>query len=109
MALVMEATMAILMLGCMRGMSPNQRLNLGSFAGSIAVCALGLWLVRSQATVDNVAWMKAMLPHHAIAILTSAHAHITDPRVRQLADGIIQTQREEIAAMKVRLADLQRR
>lgn len=108
MALVMGATMAIIMLGFMRGMYKNQRVNLAIFAGSIVVLALALWLVRSQATVNDVAWMKAMIPHHSIAILTSERANITDPRVRELADGIIKTQREEIAEMKALITELER-
>jgi uncharacterized protein (DUF305 family) len=64
------------------------------------VFLLSLWLVRSQATVDEVSYMKAMIPHHSIAILTSSRAHISDPRVRKLADGIIETQRKEIAEME---------
>ncbi len=61
---------------------------------------VALWLVRSQAPVRDVSWMKAMIPHHSIAILTSERAHITDPRVRKLADGIIEAQRREIGEMK---------
>jgi len=68
-----------------------------------------LWLVRSQATVDQVSWMKAMIPHHSIAILTSERAHIPDPRARKLADAIIETQRREIAEMKALIAELERR
>ncbi len=75
--------------------------------GSIAVFALALWLVRSQATVGDVAWMKAMIPHHSIAILTSERAHISDPRARALADGIIETQLREINEMKALIADLE--
>jgi len=41
--------------------------------------------------------MKAMIPHHSIAILTSERAGISDPRVRELADAIIEAQRNEIA------------
>jgi len=63
--------------------------------------------VRSQQTVDDVSYMKAMIPHHSIAILTSERAQITDPRVRELADSIIETQREEIAEMKALIADLE--
>jgi uncharacterized protein (DUF305 family) len=62
--------------------------------------ARALFLVRSQTTVQDTAYMRAMIPHHSIAILTSERAEITDPRVRDLADGIIQTQREETAIMK---------
>jgi uncharacterized protein (DUF305 family) len=51
--------------------------------------------------------MKAMIPHHSIAILTSERAHITDPRVRKLADQIIETQRKEILEMKALIQELE--
>lgn len=96
------------MLGFMGKMHKNLRVNMGIIAGSVLVFGLSLWLVRSQATVGDVAWMKAMIPHHSIAILTSEHAHISDPRVRELADDIIKTQVEEIAEMKQLIQDLEK-
>jgi uncharacterized protein (DUF305 family) len=51
--------------------------------------------------------MKAMIPHHSIAILTSERAQITDPRARKLADGIIESQRREIAEMKALIKELE--
>lgn len=107
MALIMGATMSILMLGFMLGMYTNAKANSAIFAGSAVIFALAFWLVRSQATVDDVAWMKAMIPHHSIAILTSTRAHISDPRVRELADRIIKDQEKEIGEMKALLRDLQ--
>lgn len=109
MALVMGAAMAILMMGFMLPMYPNRGANLGIFAGSAVVFAIALWLVRSQKTVEDVSYMKAMIPHHSIAVLTSSRAHISDPRVRKLADGIIESQRREIAEMKALISDLQRK
>jgi drug/metabolite transporter (DMT)-like permease len=109
MALVMGATMAIIMLGFMPNMFRNRRINVGIIVGSAFVFALALWLVRSQTTVNDVSYMRAMIPHHSIAILTSERAQITDPRVRELANGIIQAQREEIAEMKSLIDDLERR
>jgi uncharacterized protein (DUF305 family) len=106
MALIMGATMAIVMLAYMQGMYKNRGMNIGIYVGSVALFAIALWLVRSQATVDQVAYMRAMIPHHSIAILTSERATITDPRVRELADAIIETQREEIAEMKALIEDL---
>jgi uncharacterized protein (DUF305 family) len=53
--------------------------------------------------------MKAMIPHHSIAILTSERAKISDPRVRQLADEIIEAQRREIDEMKMLINDLQKK
>ncbi len=97
MALLMGAVMAIVMLLFMRKVYENRQLNTAIYVGSALLVALSLWLVRSQATVDDVSWMRAMIPHHSIAILTSERATITDPRVRRLADGIIEAQRREIA------------
>ena len=62
--------------------------------------------MRSQVTVDEVSYMKAMIPHHSIAILTSERARIEDPRVRKLADTIIETQRREIEEMKALIREL---
>ncbi len=107
MALLMGATMAVIMLGFMLNMYGNRRVNAGIFMGSVAVFALSLWLVRSQATIGDVAWMKAMIPHHSIAILTSERANISDPRVRNLADRIIEAQRSEIDEMKTLIRELE--
>ena len=109
MALLMGAVMAVIMLGFMWRTHENQKANVGILAGAAAVFVLSLWLVRSQATVQDVSWMKAMIPHHSIAILTSERAELSDPRVRELADGIVETQRKEIAEMKRLIADLEAR
>lgn len=108
MAALMGAVMAMVMLLFMWGMYTRRRLNLAILGGAALVFVVALWLVRSQATVDQVSWMKAMIPHHSIAILTSERATITDPRVRALADGIIATQRKEIAEMEALIRELER-
>lgn len=108
MALLMGAAMAVIMIGFMWQMHPSRRANVGILVGGVLVAGVSLWLVRSQATVNDVSWMKAMIPHHSIAILTSERAHISDPRVRELADNIIETQRKEIAEMKALIEDLER-
>lgn len=107
MAVLMGAVMALMMIAFMWGMYPSRRANIGIVAGSVVVAAGALWLVRSQETVDDVAWMKAMIPHHSIAIMTSERAHIRDPRVRLIADRIIDAQVREIAEMKREIARLQ--
>lgn len=109
MAFVMGATMAIIMFGFMLGMYKNKIVNIGIFAGAALVFALALWLVRSQATVGDVAYMKEMIPHHSIAIMTSRRAQISDPRVRKLANEIIAAQIREIAEMKSLINDLEER
>ena len=109
MVLLMGATMAVIMLGFMWSMYQNSAVNLGIVAGAAIIFAGSLWLVRSQATVDDVDYMKAMIPHHSIAILTSRRANISDPRVRELADGIIEAQLREIDEMKVLIEDLEQK
>jgi peptidoglycan/LPS O-acetylase OafA/YrhL len=109
MTFIMAGSMALGMLLFMRHMYTDKRANLAIVIGSVALIGLGLWLVRSQATVGDIAWMKAMIPHHSIAILTSERANISDPRVRQLADGIIEAQRREISEMEFLISDLDRR
>ncbi|SCB50012.1 DUF305 domain-containing protein [Rhizobium multihospitium] len=108
MAVLMGAVMALIMIGFMWPMYPNPRVNLGIAAGSIIIAGLALWLVRSQQTVGDVAYMKAMIPHHSIAIMTSERAHIRDPEVRKLADGIIDAQVREIEEMKRLVAQLEK-
>ena len=106
MAILMGATMAIIMLAYMFGMYSNNLLNAAIFAGSAIVFAFSLWLVRSQVTVSGPSYMRAMIPHHSIAVMTSERAQIRDPRVRKLADEIIEAQRREIAEMRYLIADV---
>ncbi|MGM0420889.1 MAG: DUF305 domain-containing protein [Bacillota bacterium] len=107
MALLMGATMAMVMLGFMLHMLTNLRWNIGIVIAAIIIFGISLFLVRSQTTVDDTSYMKAMIPHHSIAILTSERANISDPRVRELADEIIAAQREEIDEMKSLIEDLE--
>lgn len=107
MAVVMGAVMALIMIVFMWSMYPNRRANIGIAAGAVPVFAGALWLVRSQETVSDVSYMKAMIPHHSIAIMTSERAHIRDPRVRVIADRIIDAQVREIAEMKREIARLE--
>ena len=107
MALYMGGVMTVIMLAFMLGMYANRKANIAIFAGGAIAFAVGLGLVRSQATVGDLAWMKAMIPHHSIAILTSSRADISDPRVRALADAIIEAQRAEIEEMKRYIEDIE--
>ncbi len=107
MAVMMGAAMALTMLGFMLNMYKNRQANIAIAITGAAVLFGALFLVRSQETVNDVAWMKAMIPHHSIAILTSRRAHISDPKVRALADKIIRAQVGEIAEMKKLIAELE--
>ncbi len=109
MALYMGAVMALIMLGYMLAMYRNRAANIAILILGVGVFSASLYLLRSQNTVDDVSWMRAMIPHHSIAILTSERAKITDPRVRTLADEIIATQRREIEEMQTLIDDLKSR
>lgn len=106
MAIYMGAAMAIIMLGFMLNMYKNKKANIAIFAGSLIVFAASLFLVRSQVTVQDKAWMKAMIPHHSIAIMTSERAEIDDVRVKELANEIIKAQRREIKEMEWLINDI---
>ena len=106
MALLMGATMAIIMLGFMLSMYSSKMANAAIFIGAAVVFAASLWLVRSQVTVGDTSYMRAMIPHHSIAIMPSSRADISDPRVRKLADEIIYAQDKEIAEMRYLVNDI---
>jgi hypothetical protein len=107
-SLVMACVMVLVMLGFMWSMYH------GAVTKAVVVVAgacagLGLLYVnRNQTLVGDVAFMKSMIPHHSIAVNNARKAHISDPRVRRLADGIIESQIREIAQMKLLIEDLQR-
>jgi peptidoglycan/LPS O-acetylase OafA/YrhL len=106
MTFIMAGSMALVMLFFMRHMYKDKKANIAIVVGSVALMGLGFLLVRSQATVGDVAWMEAMIPHHSIAILTSERANISDHRVRKLADEIIEAQLREIGEMEVLIRDI---
>lgn len=108
MSFVMAGAMMVVMLLFMWGMYKDKTKNFIILGVGALVFAVALWLVRSQATVNDEEYMSAMIPHHSIAIMTSARAEITDPRVRKLADSIIEAQVKEIAEMKLLIEDIER-
>jgi Domain of unknown function (DUF305) len=106
MTLIMGSTMALVMLGFMLGMYRDRRANLAIVLGALAVLGLATWLVRSQTTVHEESYMRAMIPHHSIAILTSENSEIEDQRVCELAVEIIEAQRREIDEMNWLIEDI---
>ena len=102
------SAMAIIMFMAMRNMYKNKKKNIAIIIGIIALFVSALGLVRAQAPiVGDVLWMKAMIPHHSIAILTSERADIKDPEVKKLAEDIIKAQKKEIEEMKQMIIRLQ--
>ena len=106
MTMIMGGAMMAIMLFFMLGMYKNRKANAAIFIGAAVMLILSVWLVRSQVTVSGVDYMEGMIPHHSIAILTSERAGIEDPRVRELADEIIEAQRREIKEMEWLIEDI---
>jgi hypothetical protein len=108
-SLVMGCVMSIVMLGFMWSMYGG----MGAKIAVLAVATLGavtlLFVNRSQALIGDTSFMKAMIPHHSIAINNAEKASIRDPRVRKLADEIVESQVREIAEMRLLITDIARR
>ncbi len=107
-SLVMGCVMTIVMLGFMWSMYKG----MGTKIAILVVAALAgvilLSVNRSQALIGDVNFMNSMIPHHSIAINNARKSSISDPRVRKLADGIIESQIREIAEMKLLIEDIER-
>ena len=108
MALTMGGAMGVVMMAWMWGMYANRRWNVGVIIASVMLVVVATFLSQSQILVEDGNYMRGMIPHHSIAILTSERSNIQDVRVRQLADEIIEAQRREIAEMEWLLADIAR-
>lgn len=106
MAVTMGGTMGLIMLGWMLNMYKNAKANVAIVVASLLLLGGGIALDRSQATVDDTAFMSAMIPHHSLAITRSERAQIEDVRVCELAVGIIEAQQREIAEMDWLIADI---
>ena len=107
-SIIMGAVMTIVMLAFMWSMYEGMALKVSVAFGALVLAALLLVINRGQIFVGDVTFMKAMIPHHSIAINNARRADISDPRVRKLADEIIASQVREIAEMKLLIEDIER-
>ena len=100
MTTLMIAAMAITMLLFMWKMYPNLKINYGIIAfAAISFCGT-LYLLRTQTFITDIQYMKAMIPHHSSAIMTSSNVNFKDPELKKLAEDIIIAQEKEIEQMK---------
>ena len=107
MAILMGAVMAMVMMGFMWKMYENKKANSIIMGVAVLIFGASFFMIQNQTGVDDTAWMKAMIPHHSTAILTSENAEITDSRAQQLRDEIIQAQKEEIEEMENLIEDIE--
>lgn len=106
-ALVMGCVMTIVMLLFMWPMYRGSAAKVAVVAIAAVLATVLLSANRNQALIGDTEFMEAMIPHHSIAINNARKAHLTDPRVRKLADGIIRGQVREIAEMKLLIRDIE--
>ncbi len=106
-SLIMGAVMTVVMLGFMWSMYEGKGVKIAILAGAALLGVILLLVNRAQSLIDDTRFMKAMIPHHSIAINNARKADIRDPRVRVLADEIIASQVREIREMKLLIADLE--
>lgn len=107
-SLVMGSVMSAVMLAFMWSMYKGATAKVIVLLGSIAVGTALLLANRNQSFISDVTFMRSMIPHHSIAINNAEKASISDPRVRRLADDIIEAQVREIAEMKLLIRDIER-
>lgn len=107
-SLVMGCVMTVVMLSFMWSMYKGMRTKIAVLVLAALLGTVLLYANRSQALIDDVSFMKSMIPHHSIAINNARKASISDPRVRELADQIIEAQVREIALMQRLIDDIQR-
>ena len=107
-SLVMGSVMSVVMLAFMWSMYKGKTTKIAVLATGVLLGALLLFVNRSQALIADVAFMKSMIPHHSIAINNARKSSISDPRVRRLADQIIESQVREILEMQLLIEDIER-
>ena len=80
---------------------------MGLFTLQIGKCVFGLIavivffiLIRTQAFITEIQYLKGMIPHHSMAILMSKRLEKKPNSIQHLLDQIVQTQRKEIIIMK---------
>ncbi len=109
MALTMGGAMGLVMFAWMAQMYKNAKANIAVTAVSVLLLGGGAYLDRSQVTVDDSAYMRAMIPHHSLAITRSERANLDDYRVCELAVEISEAQRREIFEMDWLIDDIAER
>ncbi len=108
MTLMMTASMVIIELIVMHKMYTQKTWNIAILVISAIIGLLGFLGVRNQWGVGNMQFMKAMVPHHAAAILMAKEAKLTDPQLLVLRDSIVSSQSQEIEFMKAKIAEYEK-
>jgi hypothetical protein len=70
--------------------------------GIILAVSVSILLLRQQLLVDDNQWLRRMISHHSTALTTTHKIYnkTNNPKIKQLAKEIINTQENEIQLMK---------
>jgi len=70
--------------------------------GIILSISVSTVLLRQQLLVDDKQWLRRMIPHHSTALTTThkVYDRTNNPKIKELAKEIIDTQEKEIQLMK---------
>jgi hypothetical protein len=70
--------------------------------GIMLSISVAILLLRQQLLVDDKQWLKRMIPHHSTALTTTHNIYnkTNNPKIKELAKEIIDTQEKEIQLMK---------
>jgi len=80
-------------------------LNLYKSIGGLIGILIFFALIRSQAFITEIQYLRGMIPHHSMAILMSKRLEKKPNTISHLLDQIIQSQQKEIIIMKNYLGD----
>lgn len=97
MAFLGISIMAVIMLLFMITMYTNKKKNIAILLGSLFLFVSAVSLVKTQTLIGDILYLKGMIPHHSIAIITSKRAQIKGPTVRELAHAIIKAQEKKLS------------
>ena len=80
-------------------------LNIYKCLGGLIMALIFLSLIRTQAFVTEIQFLKGMIPHHSMAVMMSKRLEKKPNSIQHLLDQIIQSQEKEIIIMKKYLQD----
>ena len=72
------------------------------YVGIILSIGVSILLLRQQLLVGDKQWLRRMIPHHSTALTTThkIYNRTNNPKIKELAKEIIDTQEKEIQLMK---------
>lgn len=105
-ALLLASPVLMLELLLTKSLYPNRDLNFLILTIAAGLLIGSFFFIRSQAGVDDTQLLKAMVPHHAAAVLMCQEATITDEQVKELCGNIIASHQAEVRWMEQKIESL---